>query len=159
MSNKTPSHRFPLSLRTPHILIKTATLQRPSASRTTTVIEIRVVSCNPMYYNLPTKATKKRLPHTHTHTHKAPAVPTWQFELVVAFQKLASLGKDSTLPYRLTFGKCFFASLLGELSPAGGRVVGGPFRWCCFASPPSGGAVFPLSPVGWCCLASSSFPN
>ena len=54
-----------------------------------------------------------------------------RFALVVAFQRVASLSKDSIFLFRLTLRELLFFgdSVFGELSPAGD-----PFRWCCFPS-------------------------
>ena len=80
------------------------------------------------------------------NTHRAhPAVPTWQFALVVDFHKEASSSKDSHVHFRFFFPEVLFFVILflGELSPPGGRVVGRSFR-VVLLSPPLllGGSAF-----------------
>ena len=126
------------------------------ASRTTTVIDILVVSCNLQRTTVYRQKQQKRSPHKQ-RAHQA--IPTWPLALIVAYQKMASLSKDPTLPFRLICGRCFFVILhFGELSQ---RVVGSSGRFFrvvllllllhCVE------AVFHLSTVPWCCLASSFF--
>ena len=124
MSNKPPSHRFPLSLRTPHTLSKVATLQRPSTSRvhaqisrTTTVIDIRVVSCNPMHHNLQTKEQKTLT----TQTTRSPSSPDMATCIGRCFSKSGINEQGSNLPFRLIFGWCFFCDSVFR------RIV--PSRW------------------------------
>ena len=81
-----------------------------------------------------------------TNTTRSPSSP-WQLAVVVAFEKMASLSKDSTLPFRVIFGRCFFFVILffGQLSRAGGRrevLSGGA------ASPPLGSGAFSPAPFG-----------
>ena len=113
------------------------------ASRTTTVIDTRVVSCNPhVLQSTHKKNNRKRLP---PRAH--PAVLTWQFALFVAFQNKASVSSDSTLLLRLFCGGTFFCdSVFEELSPAGGRVVGTSFL---------GSASFLLLIPLWAVLSSN----
>ena len=101
LSNKRPPHHFSLSPRTPSLTPekKTAThsAQAPvaythKASRTTTVIDIRVLSGNPHVLQFTDKKNRKRSLHTHTHTQRThTAVPTWQCAQVVALQNVAWL--------------------------------------------------------------------
>ena len=146
MSNKPPSHHFTMSLRTltPFLRLR---LQRQAhthkASRTTTVIDIRVVSCNLHVLQITDNKQQKRLPHARS-AH--PTVATWQFALVVAFQQVASLSKDTTLQVLLFFFFLKFCSSENYHQ----RVVGSsgvlPER-CCFFSSQFAWCILP--PVLW----------
>ena len=67
-----------------------------------------------MYCNHRQKQQKTLATHT-TRSH--PAVPTWQFALVVTKQKVALLSKGSTFLLRLFLGRCFFVIQFSENCP------------------------------------------
>ena len=103
------------------------------------VIAIRVVYCN---FNVVTNKNHRKRSQL-THTTRSP-VPTWQFALVVAFQKVASLSKDATLSLRFFFsGGAFFVILFSE-----NRLQRGSGRW----EVRSGGAASRLTTFGWRCF-------
>ena len=108
------------------------------SSRTMTVTDIRVESCNPQIPHFTYKNKTRRLPHKQ-RAH--PTVPTWQFCIGRCFSKSVITAQGSNTAFRLIF--CVFFE---ELSPAGGRVVGRSFR-----------VVLPPLLFCWVVLLSSAF--
>ena len=160
MSNKPPSYRFTLSLRTPPLplplkRVRPYSAQAPPAythksSRTTAVIDSRVVFCYSHVLQFQ-KKTKENVEHTNNALTQQSRHGNLQ---------VASLGKDPTLPFRSIFGRYFFCdSLFRRTVPSGwsGRrevLSGGCFPsslllgGAAWPSPSLGGVALPLAPFG-----------
>ena len=95
--------------------------------------------------------SQSTFPRTQSFPHNdgPTTVIDWQFALVTAFQKVASLSKDSNFLFALLW-------VFGAPSPVGNRVIGGAafrplFLWVggCFSlSLLLGGAAWPPPPLG-----------
>ena len=88
-----------------HTLTTTATLQRPSTSR----LHAQSLPHNESHCTNVYNSQRKTTENATTTQRAHPAVPTWPFALVVAFQTVASLSNDSALPLRPFFRTVFFA--------------------------------------------------
>ena len=127
MSHKPPSHRFPLSLRTPHTLTKAATVTAPKHSKRTrtkppaqrrslTSLLYPVTSHVPLF----TDKNNRNVHHTNNALTKQSRHGGLHWSLPLKNGII-----EQALPFRLICGRCFFCdSVFRRAVPAGGRVVG-----------------------------------